>query len=140
MEGEQSNGGRKKQSGKVEERMEYVSVKFDGNGSKKWDGKEVEVPGKTVVKLGEVTAEGLERAEVHWPGKGGETKDKVWKCVILPDPEDLEETADPEDSTSSAAPAKKRSRGKLALEKDLAHLERQRTARELTETEPPPHA
>ena len=34
-------------------------------------GWEVEVPGKTVVRLGEWTGEGLERAEVHWPGKGG---------------------------------------------------------------------
>ena len=50
-----------------------MGVRFEGNGAKKWDGKETEVPAKTLVSLGEYTAEGLEKAEVHWPGKGGKT-------------------------------------------------------------------
>ena len=61
---------------------EYIAVKFEGNGSRKWDGKESEVPRKTVERLGKKTGEGLEQAEVHWPGKG-KGKGKVWKCVIL---------------------------------------------------------
>ena len=66
------------------ERMEYVGMRFEGNGSKKWDGKEVEVARKTVVRLAEWTEEGLERAEVHWLGKGEKAnKGKVWKCVVL---------------------------------------------------------
>ena len=60
-----------------------MGVRFEGNGAKKWDGKETEVPAKTLVSLGEYTAEGLEKAEVHWPGKGGKTG-KIWKCVVLP--------------------------------------------------------
>ena len=39
------------------------------------------MPAKTVMALGTKTAEGLEEAEVHWPGKG-KAKAKVWKCVI----------------------------------------------------------
>ena len=53
--------------------VDYISVRFEDNHSKRWDGKEVEVPGKTVVRLGEWTAEGLERGQVHWPGKGGKS-------------------------------------------------------------------
>ena len=69
--------------GKRMELEEYVSVRFAGNGSKRWDEKEIEVPSKTVVRLGRWTAEGLEEAEVHWPGKG-KSKGKIWKCVMLP--------------------------------------------------------
>ena len=56
----------------------YTTVRFVGNNSKKWDGKETEVPAKTVMALGRKTAEGLEEAEVHWPGKGKATA-KVWR-------------------------------------------------------------
>lgn len=84
MEGEQSNGRRNKQNGKVEERMDYVSVKFNGNSSKKLDGKEVKVPGKMVIKLGELTAEGLEKAEVHWPGKGGKLRRTCGGTLFYP--------------------------------------------------------
>ena len=37
----------------------------------------------TVVKLGKRGEDGLEEAEVHWPGKGKGKKGKVWKCVVL---------------------------------------------------------
>ena len=56
--------------------VDYISVRFEDNHSKRWDGKEVEVPGKTVVRLGELTAEGLERAQVHRPGQGGNPEGK----------------------------------------------------------------
>ena len=32
---------------------DYTCVRFVGNGSKRWDGREVEVPGKMVLRLGE---------------------------------------------------------------------------------------
>ena len=77
--------------------VDYISVRFEDNDSKRWDGKEVEVPEKTVVRLGECTVEGLERAQVHWPGKGGKSGGKIWNCVVLPpvssDPEADDETA-----------------------------------------------
>ena len=47
----------------------YVAVRFENNSSK-WDGKEAEVPGRTVVRLGRRGEDGLEKAEVSWPGKG----------------------------------------------------------------------
>ena len=56
--------------------------------------------GKTVVRLGKWTAEGLERAQVHWPGKeGGKSRGKIWNCMVLPpsatsDPETDDETRD----------------------------------------------
>lgn len=49
---------------------EYISVRLEANGSKKWVGKEVEVPGKTVVRLGEWMEEGLKQAHGNWLGKG----------------------------------------------------------------------
>ena len=62
----------------------YVAVQFEGNGSNKWDGREYEVP-EAVVRQGRWTGDGLEEAEVHWPGKGGKAKGgKIWKCVMLP--------------------------------------------------------
>ena len=60
--------------------MEYVGVRFEGNGSKKWDGKETEVPAKTLVSLGEYTVEGLEKAEVHW--EGGENRENLEVCCF----------------------------------------------------------
>ena len=36
-----------------EKEVGYICVRFVGNGSKRWDGREVEVPRKTVVRLGE---------------------------------------------------------------------------------------
>ena len=114
-----------------EEREEqYVSVRFEGNESKKWDGKEVEIPGKTVVRLAE---EGLEKAEVHWQGKRGKAKGKIWKCIVLP-AEESQETADAVDSPATAP--RRATRGKLGLERELATLERQRTARKLSEVAP----
>ena len=61
---------------------QYVAVKFENNHSVKWDGKESEVPVRTVVRLGWRGADGLERAEVHWPGKG-KGKPRVWRCAVL---------------------------------------------------------
>ena len=60
-------------------------MRFENNQSAKWDGKEAEVPGRTVVRLGWRGKDGLEKAEVHWPGKGrGKAgKVKVWRCVVL---------------------------------------------------------
>ena len=46
-----------------EQRREDDAVRFEGNGSKRWDGREYEVPGRTVVRLGRLTEEGLEEAE-----------------------------------------------------------------------------
>ena len=135
------------EQGEEERELEYVGVRFEGNGSKKWDGKEVEVAGKTVVRLVEWTEEGLERAKVHWPGKGGKAnKGKGWKCVVLlpesqseAEVESAEETADAAPGSTSptsaatAAPKRRASCGKFELEWELAALERQRTARELSE-------
>ena len=53
---------------------EYLLVRFEGNSSKRWDGRETEVPSRTVVRSGRRGADGLEVAEVHWPGKGGKGK------------------------------------------------------------------
>ena len=90
--------------------VDYISVRFKDNHSKRWDGKEVEVPGKTVVRLGEWTAEGLERGQVHWPGKGGKSRGKIWKCVVLaPVTSDLE--ADDVTVPTTSRP----SRGKYTL-------------------------
>ena len=60
--------------------VDYISVRFEDNDSKRWDGKEVEVPQKMVVRLGEWTVEWLERAQVHWPGKGGNPEGKMELC------------------------------------------------------------
>ena len=38
------------------------------------------------------TAEGLERAHVHWPGKGGKSQGKTWHCVLVPPTADTSET------------------------------------------------
>ena len=65
------------------EGVEYVRVRFEGNGSMKWDGKEVDVPGETVVRLEEWKKEGLEQAHVNWPGKG-RFRGKTWNCLLLP--------------------------------------------------------
>ena len=70
----------------------YVALRFEGNNSKEWDGKEVEVPEKMADRLGEQTAEGLKRAHVHWPGKGGKSQGKTWHCVLVPPTADTSET------------------------------------------------
>ena len=75
-------------------------MRFVGNGLRKWDGKETDVPEYTVVKLGKRGKDGLEETEVHWPGKG-KGKGKVWKCVVL------EERTEAE-VEKVAAPAEKR--------------------------------
>ena len=119
------------------ERMEleeYVSVRFAGNGSKRWDEKEIEVPSKTVVRLGRWTAEGLEEAEVHWPVKG-KSKGKIWKCVMLPGDSEIPVPPAKRPATEdiiSDITTKPSTRGKWRLERDLAELERERAARELT--------
>ena len=69
---------------------EYIAVRFEGNGSKKWNGQEwdgidADVPKKTVVRLGEYTEDGYEKAQVIWPGKSGKPQGTLWHCVILPD-------------------------------------------------------
>ena len=61
------------------------------DNSTRWDGKETEVPGRTVVRLGSRGVDGLEKAEVHW-GKG--KRKKVWKCVMLEGGEEEEEAAE----------------------------------------------
>ena len=66
----------------MEDSARYLAVRFEKNNSVKWDGKEAEVPGRTVVRLRWRGADGLERAEVHWPGKGKE-KARVWRCAVL---------------------------------------------------------
>ena len=68
----------------------YVAVRFENNNSSKWDGKEAEVPGRTVVRLGRRGEDGLEKAEVSWPGKGKTGKAKVWRCVVLEGEEEEE--------------------------------------------------
>ena len=69
---------------------EYLIVRIKGNGSKRWDGRETEVPSRTVVRSG---ADSLVVAEVHWPGKGG--KRKVWKCAVLKGEQEEEQEAVP---------------------------------------------
>ena len=48
-------------------------------------------------------AEGLEEAEVHWPGKG-KVVAKVWRCVILDDTSGNPELVDTECTAPSAKP------------------------------------
>ena len=80
------------------EEPEYLLVRFEGNASKRWDGRETEVPSRTVVRSGRRGADGSEIAEVHWPGKGG--KGKVWCCVVL----------EGEEEEAAAVPCAKRAR------------------------------
>ena len=135
------------------EDSDYVAVRFEGNGSRKWDGREIEVPEKTVVRLGQRTAEGLEKAEVLWPGKG-KSKGKVWTCVMLPVEVDSDADASPPAKrpaievdtagASSSATASntgggstsitptRPSRGKWRLEQKLREWERESAASGLT--------
>ena len=72
------------------------------DNSTRWDGKETEVPGRTVVRLGSRGVDGLEKAEVHWgKGKGK----KVWKCVMLEGGEEEEEARSCAAPTPALAPA-----------------------------------
>ena len=82
------------------EEPEYLLVRFEGNASKRWDGRETEVPSRTVVRSGRRGADGSEIAEVHWPGKGG--KGKVWCCVVL--------EGEGEEEEAAAVPCAKRAR------------------------------
>ena len=73
------------------------------------DGKERLVPAETVVRTGKRGADGLEKAEVHWPGQGRKGT-VIWNCVILEDAEekstagkDVEGTAAGKDVEGSAA-------------------------------------
>ena len=52
--------------------------------------------GRTVVRLGWRGADGLEKGEVQWPGKG--KAGKIWRCVML---KDGEEAKDGEDFTTA---------------------------------------
>ena len=61
--------------------METVLVRYENNSLKKWDGKEKAIAVEMLVRMGKRGADGLERGEVHWPGKGG--KGTMWNCVIL---------------------------------------------------------
>ena len=81
------------------EEPEYLLVRFEGNTSKRWDGRETEVPSRTVVRSGRRGADGSEIAEVHWPGKGGKGK-KVWCCMVL----------EGEEEEAAAVPCAKRAR------------------------------
>ena len=116
-------------------------MQYEGNGSKKWDGREIEMPRKTAVQLGQWTAEGLEEA---WPGKGGKSKGEIWKCVLLPpvleeaEPEENVPTTPVVGGTSSgkgaaATTPTRGSRGKWWLERELREIERQSAAWELTQ-------
>ena len=91
----------------------HVAVRFENNNSSKWDGKEAEVPGRTVVRLGRRGEDRLEKAEVCWPGKGKTGKVKVWRCVVLEGEEEEEgQTArmrKPEPETYIQRPAADRS-------------------------------
>ena len=49
-------------------------------------------PRSLTVRLGEQTAEGLERVHVHWLGKEGKSQGKTWHCVLLPQTADTNET------------------------------------------------
>ena len=112
------------------EGVEYVRVRFEGNGFKKWDGKEVDVLGETAVRLGEWTKEGLEQAHYNWPGKE-KSRRKTWNCLLLP--ADPESEPDGEEAVSghfeSPTTSRKASCGKHRLERELAELERARTVR-----------
>ena len=82
-----------------------VSVRYEGNNSKRWDGK--------VVKLGHELLEGQEllvgnAVEMPWKGKGG--KVTIWKGVIVSDKDET-------------APATKKRKSKLIYMFDaFSHL------------------
>ena len=64
--------------------MAHVKVKFCNNKGSSWDEKdEVEVPARTVHRLGQYSEQGLEKAQVFW----GKSKQEIWNCVILEDSE-----------------------------------------------------
>ena len=111
-------------------------MRFEGNGSKTWDGKEVDVPRETVVKLGEWTKEGLERAHINWAGKG-KSRGKTWNCLVLPadsesEPDGEEAVSGQAEGPTTATTLRKAACGKQRLERELAELERGHTARKLT--------
>ena len=67
---------------------EYISICFIDNDSRRWDGKVLDVPSKTVVRTGRCNEEGMEEAKVHWPVRGkGKGDVKIWHYVVLPETE-----------------------------------------------------
>ena len=99
---------------------DYLLVRFEGNSSNRWDGRETEVPSRTVVRSGRRGADGLEVAEVHWPGKGGKGK-KLWKCVVL-------EGEAAEEEAEAAVPSAKRPRTRAESEEPLQKMSATSTA------------
>ena len=75
---------------------------------------------------------------MHWPGKGGKaSKGKVWKCVVPLLTQETMDTGNTDpalggSSTSTGKPKRSVSRGKYEVEQQLAVLERQKVARELS--------
>ena len=61
------------------------------------------MPGRTVVRLGWRGADGLERAEVHWPGKG-KGKARVWRCAVLEPQQPESPRQQPESSWQPESP------------------------------------
>ena len=124
---------------------EHLLVRFEGNASKRWDGRKTEVPSWTVVRSGKRREDGLEVAEVHWGkgGKGGKGK-KVWNCVVLEGEE--------EEAAAAVVPLAKRARkegpgpngaperhgpgmGKLQLEQRLEKRELELRAKDIERRE-----
>ena len=92
---------------------------WEGGGGSREDSGEV----------GGVDGGGVGAGTSSLAGEGGKSRGKIWNCVVLPpDPEADDETAPTEATTTSRRAA----RGKYKLERELAELERQRTARELS--------
>lgn len=86
-------------------------VRFENNNSKRWDGKERLVPAETVVRTGKRGANGLEQAEVHWPGKGGKGT-VIWNCVILEDTEEKSTAGTSVEGTSGGKDVERTTAGK----------------------------
>ena len=56
---------------------------------------------KDAGEVGKRTAEGLERVEVHWPGKGGKLSiGKIWNCVLFTPSSDTEVEEEDENVTT----------------------------------------
>ena len=53
---------------------------MENKKSKRWDGKERGIPAGTAVRTGQRGADGLQKVEEHWPGKGGK-ETVLWNCV-----------------------------------------------------------
>ena len=107
--------------------VDYISVRFKDNHSKRWDGGgggSREDGGQ----VGGVDGRGVGAGTSSLAGEGGKSRGKIWNCVVL-----ALVTSDPEaDDETVPTTSRRASRGKYKLERELAELGRQRTAHELS--------